>query len=185
MPIIGQVCTFSPFFICTPQPVGQTTVTTLQRESFTFAAKSGPHELTPLDPTDGPQGTMKLSLETTQTTTVSAASICSGIPSAVVFGCPIPSTQVGPTLRSTATAEVTCLWVVNNRAAIGGHVIRFEGTAVPMRGLLFNVTDNTIAGLQPAPDQFSAAYLADAPQECPAPSADHPITSGDIFVDQS
>jgi hypothetical protein len=54
-----------------------------------------------------------------------------------------------------------------------------------MRGLLFNVTDNTIAGLQPAPDQFSAAYLADAPQECPAPSADHPITSGDIFVDQS
>ena len=184
--IFGQVCTFSPFFTCNFQPVGQATVTTLQRESFTFAAKSGPHELTPLDPTDGPQGTMKVSLETTNTTVVTPGSICTNPPpGTIVFGCPVPSTTVGPTATSTATAEVTCLWVVNNRAAIGGHVTRFEGTAVPMRGLLFNVTDNTIAGLQPAPDQFSAAYVTDAPQECPPPSADHPITAGDIYVDQS
>ncbi len=183
-PIYGLVCDVS-FFFCGTVPIGQTTVTTRTAETFSFAAKSGPHELTPLDPTDGPQGTMKLSLETQNTTTVTRDSVCSNPNFVVLTPCPVPSTTVGPTLMSTATAEVTCLWVVNNRAAIGGHVTRFEGTALPSRGLLFNVTDNTIAGLQPAPDQFSAAYLTDAPQECPAPSADHPITKGDIYVDQS
>ncbi len=182
-PIYGLVCR-PPFYFCFLEQVGSTTVTTAQKESFDFDAKAGPQALTPLDPTDGPHGTMKVSIESTNTTAVTPGPVCSD-PSIAVSGCPIASSTVGPTVTSTATAEVTCLQVVNNRAAIGGHVIRYDGTAAPTRGLLFNVTDNTIAGLQPAPDQFSAAFVADAPQVCPAPTADHPITKGDVYVDQS
>lgn len=181
-PIIREVC-FS-FVFCFTTQVGTTTVATTQAESFDFDAKAGPQTLTPLDPIDGPHGTMKVSIQSSTTTTVSTFPICRDPFYTVTGGCPPPSTNT-TSQSSTATAEVTCLQVVNNRAAIGGHVIRYDGTAAPTRGLLFNVTDNTIAGLQPAPDQFSAAFVADAPQVCPAPTADHPITKGDIFVDQS
>jgi len=181
-PILRDVCI--SFIFCFTAQVGTTTVTTTQAESFDFDAKAGPQTLTPLDPVDGPHGTMKVSIQSSTTTTVTTSPICTDPTYQVLGGCPVPST--GTTSQSTtATAEVTCLQVVNNRAAIGGHVIRYDGTAAPTRGLLFNVTDNTIAGLQPAPDQFSAAFVADAPQVCPAPTADHPITKGDIYVDQS
>ena len=50
------------------------------------------------------------------------------------------------TEQATATADVTCLNVVQNQAAIGGHVVKFSGDFTPTRGLLFNATDNTSLG---------------------------------------
>ena len=183
-PIFGTQCVpvFPGFCLPTPVQVGAFTVATTHAESFDFDAKAGPQTLTPLDPLDGPHGTLKVSVRSQTTTTVTRSPICND-PS--VTGCPAPSSVTAPPVTSTATAEVTCLQVVNNRAAIGGHVIRYDGTSAPTRGLLFNVTDNTVAGFQPAPDGFASAFVADAPQVCPAPTADHPITKGDVYVDQS
>jgi hypothetical protein len=183
-----QICDYTGF--CYGQfPVAQQIVDTDTTESFDFDAHSGPQTLTPLDPTDGPQGTMKLTYSSTSTTTVVSTAytyLCTSSFFIVVGGCP-PLNPAGTTTtqNATVTAEVTCLQVVNNTAAIGGHVIRFSGDFTPTRGLLFNGTDNTVAGNQVAPDLFDATFLADAPQECPAPSGGHPIDSGDVYVDQS
>jgi hypothetical protein len=182
-----QICDI--FSFCFGEfPVAQTVVETTTSETFDFDAHSGPQTLTPLDPTDGPQGTMKLTYSSTTTTSVVAGPfyfVCSDPNFVVIGGCPtlVPPTTV--TKNAQVTAEVTCLRVVNNTAAIGGHVTRFSGDFTPTRGLLFNGVDNTVAGQQVGPDLFDAAFVADAPQECPAPSGGHPIDSGDVYVDQS
>ena len=89
------------------------------------------------------------------------------------------------TKQATATADVTCLDVDQNRAAIGGHVVKFSGDFTPTRGMLFNATDNTVARQQTAPDEFIGTFVNDVPETCPPPGADSPITSGDVYVDQS
>jgi hypothetical protein len=181
-PIIGTVCINIPFPFCFPAQVGNTAVVTSTQESFDFSAKAGPQTLTPIDPTNGPFGTMQITLTSTTTTTVTADPICG---SGSATGCPTPSTTTSPPQSATATAEVTCLNVVNNTAAIGGHVTKFSGNFPPTRGLLFNAVDNTVARQQVGPDLFDGTFVADAPQVCPAPSGGHPITSGDVYVQQS
>lgn len=177
-PIFGCVV-FVPFIGCLFDQVGTTITTTTTSEDFTFSAKAGPQTLTPLDPTDGPFGTMRLTYHQTVTTTTTAFGNCIQAP------CPVPSSNT-TTKNADVTADVTCLQVVNNTAAIGGHVIKFSGDFPATRGLLFNGVDNTVAGQQVGgADLFDGAFVADAPQVCPAPSGGHPITSGDVYVDQS
>jgi hypothetical protein len=179
-PIIG--CVFEFLGTCVAfGPVGQTTTTTSTVEQFDFDAKAGPQTLTPVDPTNGPYGHMHLSYQQTGSVDVIPFGNCIplGLP------CPVPSHTVLPAQNADVTADVTCLQVVNNTAAIGGHVTKFTGNFTPTRGILFNGTDNTVAGQQTAPDVFDGAFVADAPQVCPAPSGGHPITSGDVYVDQS
>jgi hypothetical protein len=164
--------------------VGETRTTTHTSEDFDFDAKAGPQTVTPIDPTDGPFGHMRLTYQQTGSVDVIAYGNC--ISNALgAIPCPTPSHQDLPTRNADVTAEVTCLQVVNNTAALGGHVIKFTGDFTPTRGLLFNGVDNTVAGQQPAPDLFDGAFVADAPQVCPAPSGGHPITDGDVYVDQS
>jgi hypothetical protein len=133
---------------------------------------------------------MKLAYKSTVTTTVVADAIyydyCNNVypPFYVVGGCPAVGSST-TTKQATATADVTCLNVVQNRAAIGGHVVKFNGDFTPTRGLLFNATDNTVARNQVAPDQFMGTFVTDVPPTCPAPGADSPITSGDVYVQQS
>lgn len=186
-PIYGLVCLTAFPGICFSAPVGNSVAVTTTQESFDFSAKSGPQSLTPIDPTDGPYGTMKITLTSSTSTAVSPdAGYCSNFGYYVPGGCPVPSSTTGPTQNATATAEVTCLNVVNNTAAIGGHVTKFSGNFTPTAGLLFNAVDNTVAGQQVGgPDLFDSAFVAQAPQVCPPPSGGHPITSGDIYVDQS
>lgn len=177
-PLFGVDC--STVFFCNTVQVGTLTVTTTTSEKFDFDARVSSQEAS--DPLLAePHGHMKVDLSTTVRRTVTRSQICSN-PN--VFGCPTPS-DTTTTQSAIATAEVLCLTVVNNRAAIGGRVTRFEGTFTPTRGLLFNATDNTIAGQQVTPDRFSAAFVPEAPQVCPAPSADHPITRGDIVVEMN
>jgi hypothetical protein len=179
-PIIG--CVFSIGGTCFGfGTVGLTTVTTSTSEVFDFDAKAGPQTLTPIDPTDGPYGHMRLTYHQTVTTTTTATALCFPVSG---FPCPVPGSSTTEK-NADVTADVTCLQVVNNTAAIGGHVTKFEGDFVPTRGLLFNGVDNTVAGQQPAADLFDAAFLTDAPQVCPAPSGGHPISDGDVYVDQS
>ena len=102
-----------------------------------------------------------------------------------VFCFPFGDSDQTTSRTAKATADVLCLTVVNNRATIGGRVTRFEGSFTPTRGLLFNATDNTIARQQVTPDQFASAFVPEAPQVCPAPSADHPITQGNILVEMN
>jgi len=184
VPIIG--CTLvSPFFgFCLSfGPVGETRTSTTTSEEFDYAAKAGPQTLTPLDPTDGPFGTLRLTYH--QTGAIDTIVYGNCVPSMSTPPCPTPSHTNLAAKNADVTAEVTCLQVLNNQAAIGGHVTRFSGDFTPTRGLLFNGTDNTVAGQQPTADLFDASFLADAPQECPVPTPGHPITSGDIYVDQS
>jgi hypothetical protein len=177
-PIFGIDC--SSIFFCNTVQVGTTTTTTTTSETFDFDASVSSQEAT--DPLLAePHGHMKVDLSTTTRRTVTRSQICAN-PN--VFGCPTPS-DTSTTQTAVATADVLCLTVVNNRATIGGRVTRFEGNFPPTRGLLVNATDNTIAGQQVTPDRFSAAFVPEAPQVCPAPSADHPITSGDIFVEMN
>jgi hypothetical protein len=177
LPGIGLVCTSFG-------PVGQDRTTTNTSEDFDFSAKAGPQTLTPLDPTNGPFGTMRLSFHETSSMDRIVFGNC--IPNALgSVPCPSPSHTDLPGRNADVTAEVTCLQVVNNTAAIGGHVIKFSGDFPPTRGLLFNGVDNTVAGQQVGFDLFDSAFLADAPQECPVASGGHPITSGDVYVDQS
>jgi hypothetical protein len=164
-----------------PGQVGTSTTETTTTEQFDFDAKAGPQTLTPLDPTDGPYGHMHLTYQQTGAIDVTVFS-CMPVSG---FPCPSPSHTVLPAKNADVTADVTCLQVVNNTAAIGGHVTKFAGDFPPTRGLLFNGTDNTIAGQQTAPDLFDGAFVVDAPQTCPPPSGGHPITSGDVYVDQS
>ena len=97
--------------------------------------------------------------------------------------------ESGPTETRTevrASADVTCLTVVQNRAAIGGIVTRWEGTIPPQRSILFSVTDNTIARQQVGgEDRFASEFSALVLDVCPPPDVDAPITKGDIKVDQS
>lgn len=179
-PIIACVIIIQPFG-CFLGQVGQTTTTTSTSEDFDFSAKAGPQTLTPLDPTNGPFGTMRLAYHQTVTVTTTQTSSCTPSPG---LPCPIPGSTTTQK-NADVTAEVTCLNVVNNTAAIGGHVIKFSGDFTPTRGLLFNGVDNTVAGQQVSPDLFDGAFVADAPQVCPVPSGGHPITSGDVYVDQS
>jgi len=179
-PIFGCVLDIPPFGCFTGQ-VGQTATTTTTTEDFDFSAKAGPQTLTPLDPTDGPFGTMRLTYHQTVTVTTTPTGPCVPTPG---LPCPVPGTST-TSKNADVTAEVTCLNVVNNTAAIGGHVIKFSGDFTPTRGLLFNGVDNTVARTQVSPDLFDGAFVADAPQVCPAPSGGHPITSGDVYVDQS
>jgi hypothetical protein len=170
---LGGVCFFGT--------VGQSTTTTTTAEQFDFDSKAGPQTLTPLDPTNGPYGHMHLTYQQTGTVDVI---VFSCVP-VMGFPCPTPSHTVLPTKNADVTADVTCLQVVNNTAAIGGHVTRFTGDFPPTAGLLFNAVDNTVAGQQVALDLFDGAFVTNAPQACPAPSGGHPITSGDVYVDQS
>ena len=164
--------------------VGRIVTTTSTQESFDFSAKAGPQTLTPIDPTNGPFGTMRLTFH--QTSSVDTVAYGNCIPNAIgSVPCPSPSHTDLAAKNADVTAEVTCLNVVNNTAAIGGHVIKFSGDFTPTRGLLFNGVDNTVARQQVGPDLFDSAFVADAPQVCPAPSGGHPITSGDIYVGQS
>jgi hypothetical protein len=164
--------------------VGRTTATTTTQESFDFSAKSGPQSLTPIDPTDGPYGTMRLTFH--QTSSIDTVVYGNCIANAAgSTPCPSPSHTDLAAKNADVTADVTCLNVVNNTAAIGGHVTKFSGDFPPTRGLLFNGVDNTVAKQQVGPDLFDSAFVADAPQVCPAPSGGHPITSGDVYVDQS
>jgi hypothetical protein len=180
VPIIG--CTQVFFGICFPGQVGSTNTTTTTSENFDFDAKAGPQTLTPIDPTNGPYGHMHLVYTQTVSVDTVQTGPCVPFPG---FPCPTPSHTTLPSQSADITAEVTCLNVANNTAAIGGHVIKFSGTATPMSGLLFNAVDNTIARQQTAPDLFDGTLVANAPQVCPAPSGGHPITSGDIYVQQS
>lgn len=148
------------------------------RERFSFSARQGDPELGQLPE---PHGSMTVDYALSRTVSFSVqdpGGLCG-----IFFFCPPPSTTT-TSQAATASANVTCLTVVNNRAVIGGRVTKFEGDFVPTRGLVFNATDNTIAGQQVAPDGFAATFAPEAPQACPAPSADRPITSGDVTVEQ-
>ena len=159
-PVIVQ---FYPADTCTQ-------VTTSSSSAFDFDARlSGQEATTPLGE---PHGQMKLSVSTTTTTQVFVAGVAQS-----------PANSVSSSY--TATAEVTCLLVVNNRAAISGRVTRFSGTGTPQRGLLFNATDNAIAGTQVAPDEFAGTFVPEPLQVCPAPGADAPITKGDILIEMN
>jgi hypothetical protein len=126
-------------------------------ETFDFDARLGPHEATDLF--GEPHGHMHLK----------------------AVGFPDPST-----FSLDVTADVTCLTVVGNRATIGGRITRLKSSLIDnRRGLLFTVTDNTIAGNQIAPDQFSGTRVLDVPQVCPPPGADTPIIEGDIVVEEN
>jgi len=183
-PITATVCLVD-FSFCFPgTQVGSTIVSTAVRESFSFDAKLGPQTAI-TDPTNGAYGQMKIDYEATTTTSITTNSLCSSPSFIVLGGCPVPSSTTAPTQSATATADVTCLNTVQNRATVGGHVTKFSGNFTPTRGLLFNGTDNTIAGQQVAPDQFAGVFTTDVPVVCPPPSVDHPITSGDVYVQQS
>ena len=187
-PITRQICDTSGFCYGEFPVVTRVTVTETE-ESFDFSARLGPKSST-LDPTSGAYGSMKLDYTSTVTTSVVADptyhQFCN--PGGFFYvpgGCPALSGPSTVTEQATATAEVTCLNVVQNRAAIGGHVVKFSGDFTPTRGLLFNATDNTIARQQVAPDEFLGTFVTDVPQTCPAPGADSPITSGDVYIKQS
>ncbi len=186
-PVYRELCERASNFCSGPYLVATETKTTKTEESFDFSAKLGP-KASSLDPTSGAFGSMKLAYKSTVTTTVVADSFyyqfCDGNGFYAPQGCPAAGTSTS-TKQATATADVTCLNVVNNHAAIGGHVVKFSGDFTPTRGMLFNATDNTVARQQPAPDQFMGTFVTDAPQTCPPPGADSPITSGDVYVDQS
>jgi hypothetical protein len=179
---------FCQFFLTGFQQISSTIQTTTVKESFDFSAKLGPNA-SPTDPTSGATGNMKLSYESSTTTAVVLTPIgstaCNNPAYIVAGGCPTPSSTTSPTQTATATADVTCLNVIQNRASIGGHVIKFSGNFTPTRGMLFNGTDNTIARQQTTPDQFAGSFVSDVPYTCPPPSADAPITSGDVYVQQS
>ncbi len=152
-----------PFEFCT-----QTTFSSAN--TFDFDARlSGQEATTPLGE---PHGQMKLSFSSSTTNQNFIGGVAQG-----------PANTVSQSFA--ATAEVTCLLVVNNRAVLSGRVTRFEGTVPPQRGLLFNATDNTIAGQQVTPDQFAGALQPEALQACPPPGADAPITEGDILIEKN
>ena len=123
---------------------------------------------------------MKLTYASTTTTTISQTAysiFCDPNTSGgflyVVAGRPTFGANTA-SKNAVATANVTCLNVVNNTAAIGGHVTKFSGDFPPTAGLLFNGTDNTVARQQVAPDLFDGAFVDQAPQVCPAPSGGLP-----------
>jgi hypothetical protein len=155
-----------------PAPAGASCIqiTTETASRFDFDARLSSQEAS--TPLGEPHGHMKLWFSETTT----QQNFFSGFPT----GPPSSFTR-----SFSATAEVTCLNVVNNRAALSGRVTRFEGTVPPQRGLLFNATDNTIARQQVAPDQFAGTLQPEALQVCPPPSADAPITKGDIVVEKN
>lgn len=168
--------------------VATVTVTTEISQEFDFDARLGPHESSLLIG-EGPSGRIRLTDDVTTTTVVAldatGAIVCTSPLWVVVGGCPTVGTTT-TNESAIATATVTCLTVVQNRAAIGGHVTKFEGNFPPTRGILLNVTDNTVARQQVGgEDRFLAAFVPDVPYVCPAPVDGHPITDGDIYVDQS
>jgi hypothetical protein len=187
-PIFREFCDATNPVLCYGTfPVATQVTVTETEEDFNFSAKLGPKTST-LDPTSGAIGWMKLKYKSTVTTSVVAGTYYEFCDDAVYYipgGCPPLSGPSSVTEQATATADVTCLNVVQNRAAIGGHVVKFSGDFTPTRGLLFNATDNTVARQQTAPDEFLGTFVTDVPQTCPAPGADSPITSGDVYVDQS
>lgn len=167
--ISGVSClpeSFIPIF-----SVGEVCVHVTQTTAQTFdfdAVLSSQEASTPLGE---PHGHMKLSFSRTATTRVGTAFT--------------PITQTTTTLGFTATADVTCLTVVNNKATLSGRVTKFAGDVPPQRGLFFDVTDNTIARQQVAPDQFAGALQPEALQVCPAPTSGAPLTRGDILVEDN
>lgn len=176
---------FNPNQCGIPLPVASVAVTTEVRQSFDFDARLGP-QTDSLDTTDGPSGRIKVTYEATTITVATAAAytqFCDDPAYSVTPACPALGTTT-TTEEATATAAVTCLLTVQNRATIGGHITRFEGSFTPTRGILLNVTDNTIARRQVGADRFLAAFVTDVPNTCPVPTADHPITTGDVYVDQ-
>jgi hypothetical protein len=185
--VLSTFCFVNTSTCGAPVEVATATATTEVRQTFDFDAKLGPHTDS-LDTTDGPSGRIKLTYEATTITVVTLSGFgpmfCDDPAYTITPACPEPGSST-TTESATATAEVTCLLTVQNRATIGGHVTRFQGTFTPTRGILLNVTDNTIARQQVGADRFLGAFVADVPNTCPAPTADHPITTGDIYVDQS
>ena len=185
-PILRQICDVTGY--CYGEyPVANTVNVTTTEESFDFSAKRGP-KTTADDTTDGAFGTMKLTYRSTITTSVVADTYYQFCNDGYFYAIPACPALSGPTpageQTATATAEVTCLNVVQNHASIGGHVVKFSGDFTPTRGMLFNATDNTIAKQQTAPDEFLGTFVTDVPATCPPPGADAPITSGDVYVKQ-
>jgi hypothetical protein len=92
-----------------------------------------------------------------------------------------------PEAETGVTAEVTCLTVVGNRAAIGGRIKSAFGVFTFGRSVVFHVVDNTLPnGENPVPDLFAQIVSADpAPQVCPPPIDGFPLTSGDVVVEQN
>ena len=143
--------------------------TTTASNTFDFDAKLSSQEVF----SGGePHGHMKLA-STTETTTQTFN-----------FGTPT-GTAATVTQSFVATAEVTCLRVVNNRAVLSGQVTRYSGDGLPQRGMLFNATDNTIAGIQLAPDEWAGSLQPEALQFCPTPGVDAPITKGSILIEDN
>jgi len=166
--VTGVSCipeTFVPVFFV--EVCVQATTTTAQ--SFDFDAVLSSQEAS--TPLGEPHGHMKLSVSRTQTVRTGTAFT--------------PITETTTTDQFTATADVTCLTVVNNKATLSGRVTKFQGNIPPQRGLFFDVTDNTIARQQVAPDQFAGTLHAEALQACPAPTSGAPITKGDILVEDN
>jgi hypothetical protein len=159
---------FPPFSNCNE-------ITVATASTFDFDARLSSQEAS--TPLGEPHGHMKLSSSTTTTTKFFF----------IIFGTTLPTGQPPTTTTQSfeATADVMCLTVVNNRAAMSGRVTRYQGTAPPQRGLFFNATDNTIARTQVAPDQFAGTLQPEALQVCPAPSADAPITKGSILIEDN
>lgn len=161
--ISGVTCiaeTFVPSFpgdVCVVHTVITTAV------SFDFDARVSSHEAG--SPLGEPHGHMKLSVSMTRTDVGTGTTTTTGF--------------------YRATADVTCLTVVNNKATLSGRVTRFEGSVPPQRGLFFDVTDNTVARQQVAPDQFAGGQQPEALQACPAPTSGGPITEGNIIVEQN
>jgi hypothetical protein len=185
-PIFRELCSF--LYGCLGQfEVAQQVNVTTTEESFDFSAKRGP-KTTADDTTDGAFGTMKLTYRSSVTTSVVAGAYYQFCNDGTFYAVPACPPLSGPTpageQNATATADVTCLNVVQNHASIGGHVTKFSGDFTPTRGMLFNATDNTIAKQQTAPDEFLGTFVTDVPATCPAPGADAPITSGDVYVKQ-
>lgn len=166
-------------FSCLPQTfvpivIGEVCIAVVTTTDATFdfdAVLSSQEASTPLGE---PHGHMKLSFLQSQHVQAFGSG---GVP----VGAPGPTT----TTSFTATADVTCLTVVNNKATLSGRVTRFQGSVPPQRGLFFDVTDNTIARQQVAPDQFAGTLQPEALQVCPAPMSGSPITQGDILVEDN
>jgi hypothetical protein len=144
---------------------------TTQKVSFDFDAVLSSQETS--TPLGEPHGHMKLSFEFTETSQI------------FEDGAPIGPVITVSSQSYSATADVTCLTVLNNKATLSGRVTRFEGNVPLQRGLFFDVTDNTIARQQVAPDQFAGTLQPEALQVCPAPTSGTPITRGDILVEDN
>lgn len=162
-------------FGCATETVTETTAT----YDFDFDARLGAKHV-------DPHG--RIRYEVTTRTVVTHERTAFGEANCPFLGglCAPERTVSDTTTEEAVRADVTCLTVVQNRATIGGHVTRYTGNGTPTRGILLDVTDNTVARQQLAPDEFLATFVTDVPYACPPPNVvKPPITDGDVYVEQS